>query len=227
MKSVILVLIALVAWAADPVQSLPPDAAKIQAEHDATVAKLKAAYDTGVAKADQDAAKKMEPVVTKLTKAGDLKGAIATQAVLDGWKASSSDLLAETKPSKPEEKIHPTYPVAKVDASSQGELQPRFAIDGNPQSRWQATAINGQWLTVSFYKIMNIKTMTIKWEKSFAKSYNVEVNIGGTWQRVAEKKLGAGGTEVISIGKAGVTAIKICDMVGTEWPPSIFEITLE
>lgn len=94
MKFVILLLIALVAWAADPTQPLPAEVIKIQAEHDAAVSKAKAAFDQAVAKADQEAVKKLEPVVTKFTKAGDLKSAVAAQSVLDGWTSNSSDLLA-------------------------------------------------------------------------------------------------------------------------------------
>jgi hypothetical protein len=98
MKSIILVLITLTCWAADPsAQPLPPEATKIQVEHDAAVAKAKAAFDQAVAKADQEAVKKLEPVVVKITKAGDLKGANAAQALLDGWKAGQGDLLGEAK----------------------------------------------------------------------------------------------------------------------------------
>lgn len=229
MRFTVLLLLVSIAWTADPPEvKLPPDAAKIVAEHDATVAKAKAAYDAAVAKADADAAAKLAPVVVKVTKAGDLKSANAVQAKVDEYKASAGDLLDESKQVKPEEKIHPSYPVSRVESSSQAaELTPRFIIDGNPQSRWQATAIADQWVAVYFYKNMKIKTMSIKWERSFAKSYNVEVNINGAWERVAEKKLGTGGVEAVPIGKTNISAIRICDMTGTEWPPSIFELTLD
>jgi len=209
-------------------QPLPPETAKIKTERDAVVEKAKAVFDQAVAKANQEAVKKLEAAVVKITKTGDLKGANATLALIEEYKASAGDLLDESKQVKPEEKIHPSYPVSRVESSTQAaELNPRFIIDGNPQSRWQATAIADQWVAVYFYKNMKIKTMSIKWERSFAKSYNVEVNINGAWERVAEKKLGTGGIEAVPISKTNISAIRICDMTGTEWPPSIFELTLD
>lgn len=93
-KIAIIIAISAICFAADPVQvKLPPEAAKIVAEHDAQVAKAKAvletaqkAYNAAVVKADADGRKKLEPVVVKITKSGDLKGATETQKVLEGWK---------------------------------------------------------------------------------------------------------------------------------------------
>lgn len=88
---ILLTLISCCCFAADPSPAVPPEVAKIVAEHDAVVAKAKAAFDAACVKADQDAAKKLEPVVVKLTKAGDLKGATAGQAVLEGWKGGEAE----------------------------------------------------------------------------------------------------------------------------------------
>lgn len=72
-----------VAWAADPSPTLPAEAAKVIATHDKALAAAKAAYDAAVARADATAVKALDPIVVKLTRAGDLKGATAAMALRD------------------------------------------------------------------------------------------------------------------------------------------------
>jgi hypothetical protein len=100
MRIFLLSLLAFALFAADPpdakVPPLPPEAQRVVDEHDAAAAKAKQAYDVAMAKINADAIKKMESVVVKVTKVGDLKAANATQAVLDGWKSvPSGDLLGD------------------------------------------------------------------------------------------------------------------------------------
>jgi hypothetical protein len=96
MRYVLLFLIISFAWAADPPEvKLPPEVQKIVDAREAEVAKAKAVYDAAVSKATAAAAKKLEAAVTRITRSGDLKGALAAQAVLDKWNGEAGDLLGE------------------------------------------------------------------------------------------------------------------------------------
>jgi len=94
----LMILIACVGFAsaADPPDTkLPPEASKVVAERDTTIAKAKAAYDAAVAKANAEAAKKLDPILVKITKSGDLAGANAVKAKLDELKTGQADLLGD------------------------------------------------------------------------------------------------------------------------------------
>ena len=80
---VILLLISACAYAEDTVTPLPPEAQKVVDKHDAGMEAAKKAYDIAVAKVKADAIKGLEPVVTKLTKAGNLEGALAVKAKIE------------------------------------------------------------------------------------------------------------------------------------------------
>jgi len=77
----VLLLITACAFAEDP--PLPPDAQKVIDKQTIALEAAKKAYDAAVAKANADAAKGLEPVVVKLTKAGDLNGALAVKAAME------------------------------------------------------------------------------------------------------------------------------------------------
>jgi hypothetical protein len=96
---IVLLLIPLV-WAADqPMDKpLPSDAQKVVEARDAEVAKAKAIYDAAVTKANGDAVKKLEPLLVKITKAGDLDGANSVKAKVDEFKGDQADLLGDANP---------------------------------------------------------------------------------------------------------------------------------
>lgn len=97
MKLLLLTILSLSAlFAADP-PKLPPEVAKIVEAREAEVAKATKAYDEAVVKlalardaavlkANAAGVKALGPVVTKLTKSGDLQGALAGQKVVEGWE---------------------------------------------------------------------------------------------------------------------------------------------
>ncbi len=72
---------------AAPSATLPPDAQRVIDDRDAAISRAKKVYDTAVARATADAVKKLDPVLTKLTKAGDLKEAVTVSNLRDSLVA--------------------------------------------------------------------------------------------------------------------------------------------
>jgi len=122
-------------FAADPVPEvkLPAEAARVVADRDSAVAKAKAVYDAAVQKANADGVKKLEVVVAKITKTGDLRGALAAQKVQEGWKGE--DVVGE--------RVDPTV-AAVVGQWKRGITTVTFNGDGtfadsrNISGKWEA-----------------------------------------------------------------------------------------
>lgn len=60
-----------------------------------------------------------------------------------------------------------------------------FATDGNPTTRWSGKPLNPAYLTIDLGKTTAMSSMTIDWEDSYAKSFEIQVSNDNTnWETI-------------------------------------------
>ncbi len=115
----------------------------------------------------------------------------------------------------------------KASASSSGEkLDPQFAIDGDPSTRWSSQFADNQWFIIDLGQPTEIKKITLSWEAACASDYNILVSNDNTlWKKVYEKKGSSGGTETIKITPVKARYVKL-ELIkrATKWGFSLFEV---
>ncbi|MDD5072530.1 MAG: discoidin domain-containing protein [Candidatus Omnitrophica bacterium] len=115
----------------------------------------------------------------------------------------------------------------KASASSSGEnLNPQFAIDSDPSTRWSSTFEDNQWLIIDLGQPTEIKKITLTWEAAYGSDYDILVSNDKTsWKKVYEKKNGSGGTEIIKLTPVKARYVKL-DLIkrATKWGFSFFEV---
>ncbi|HUT35474.1 MAG TPA: discoidin domain-containing protein [Planctomycetota bacterium] len=93
----------------------------------------------------------------------------------------------------------PGPPIAASSVHSDAYL-PRYALDGNPQTRWASGAFSGkpEWLQLDFGKVMPVDNVVIHWETALAIEYQLQVSRDGTkWETLHHQTSGKGGREVV------------------------------
>jgi hypothetical protein len=93
--------------------------------------------------------------------------------------------------------------------------EPRFAIDGDPVSRWSSAFKDPQWISVDLRQRWQISKVTLVWEASYGVRYHVDTSLDGkTWTTVWSTTSGRGGTVVIPVPPKDSVA-RYVRMVGT------------
>ncbi len=92
--------------------------------------------------------------------------------------------------------------VSPVTASSvhSPEYLPRYALDGNPGTRWASAAFSGkpEWLQLDFGRVLPVTNLVIHWETARAAEYQVQVSRdGASWETIHHQKEGKDGREAI------------------------------
>ena len=121
-----------------------------------------------------------------------------------------------------------TAPPVTASSVHSGDYLPRYALDGNPQTRWaSAVAANKpQWLQLDFGEVLPVENVVIHWETAHAIEYQLQVSLDGkTWQTIHEQKKGRGGREVIDGLKGKGRYLRILCLKHGQWNlSSIWEV---
>lgn len=85
-----------------------------------------------------------------------------------------------------------------ADASSEvGGNLARYAVDGDPATRWESASSDPQSLNIDLGTATTIATIVIKWEAAFSSQYFIEGSVDGTtWERLVTNNTGSGNTEL-------------------------------
>jgi hypothetical protein len=99
------------------------------------------------------------------------------------------------------------------------------ATDGNVTTRWSSAFSDPQWLQVDLGQSYNLNHVTLTWEASCAKAYQVQTSTNGTtWTSVYTNNNSAGGIQDISFASTGryirVNATARC----SQWGDSLYEL---
>lgn len=107
------------------------------------------------------------------------------------------------------------------------ELEAKYAIDGNRETRWSSKWEDNQWIEVDLGKRIAISKLMLYWETAHAASYKLEVsNNKKKWKDVHSNDNCTGGEETITLKqpeKARFLRLT-CLKRATEWGFSLFEI---
>ncbi|UBV45380.1 discoidin domain-containing protein (plasmid) [Deinococcus taeanensis] len=78
-------------------------------------------------------------------------------------------------------------------------LDARFAVDGNPGTRWSSAWSDPQWIEVDLGAAQSICQVTLQWEAAYGKAFRVEVSDNrSTWTQIYSTTTGTGGTQTIT-----------------------------
>lgn len=90
---------------------------------------------------------------------------------------------------------------------------PRFAVDGDPGTRWSSAFSDPQSITVDLGRLWQVTQVALRWEAAYGVEYDLEVSADGTtWRTVWRTGEGAGGVRDVRIA---ATAARFVRMTGT------------
>jgi F5/8 type C domain-containing protein len=115
----------------------------------------------------------------------------------------------------------------KVSASSyeKDEYLPKYAIDGNSQTRWASEFSEPEWITVDLCEMQTIDRVELNWETACAQRYQVQVSEDGViWYTVYETTSGSPGQNVITFSPVSVRCVRMYGILrATQWGMSLWE----
>ena len=89
-------------------------------------------------------------------------------------------------------------PVTASSVQTVGELDAKFAVDGDDDTRWASQFSDPQWIAVDLGKTAQISHVRLSWEVAAASAYSVQVSPDGkVWTDVYHTDDGASGIEEI------------------------------
>lgn len=103
---------------------------------------------------------------------------------------------------------------------------PRFAVDGDPRTRWSSAFNDPQWIGVDLGRLWLLTQVTLRWEAAYGVEYDVAVSADGTtWRTVFRTAEGAGGVRDVRFAAAPARFVR---MTGTrragQYGYSLFEL---
>ncbi|MEK8129428.1 discoidin domain-containing protein [Paenibacillus filicis] len=99
--------------------------------------------------------------------------------------------------------------VASTEDSSNPNLKPKDYLatnvtDGSLSTRWSSLVSDPQWVYVDLGQTTQIGKVLLRWEKAFARAYDIQVsNDAQTWTTVYRELHGSGGKDEISLYSSG------------------------
>lgn len=86
-------------------------------------------------------------------------------------------------------------PSISVSSTYNEQYLARYAVDGNPETRWASAPDDAGYLLLDFGQDMDIDQMEILWEHAYAAEYQIEVaGADQKWSPLVHQKNGQGGT---------------------------------
>ncbi|WP_289623785.1 carbohydrate-binding protein, partial [Spartinivicinus marinus] len=105
------------------------------------------------------------------------------------------------------------------------QLDARFAVDGNLDTRWSSQFSDGQWITIDLGKSLPIKRVQLFWEEAYASQYTLQVSDDHwQWRNLYQQRQGKGGEEDIVVNGKGRYFRLRADKRATTWGISLKEI---
>ncbi|MHC5118693.1 MAG: discoidin domain-containing protein, partial [Planctomycetota bacterium] len=106
------------------------------------------------------------------------------------------------------------------------EYAARFAVDGNPSTRWASENNDRGHLILDFGKLYEVNQIAIVWESAYAAECKIDIaGEDKRWKTLRQKKNGKGGTDTFKELKSEGRYMRIqCLRYGPHSPWSIWEI---
>ncbi len=113
-------------------------------------------------------------------------------------------------------------------SSGTGAFDPRYAIDGDPGTRWASDMRDGEWWQLALAQPQCIAGIKIDWETAYAEQYHIDVAGADTnWHTIYATRDGDGQTDFIFFAPVTAAFVRInCERRATGWGNSIYELAL-
>ncbi|MFJ3233871.1 discoidin domain-containing protein [Streptomyces sp. NPDC086787] len=100
------------------------------------------------------------------------------------------------------------------------------AVDGTRDTRWASDWSDDQWLRIDLGSTHRVGSVTLDWERAYAKSYRVELSTDGeNWQTVWSTASGDGGLDTARFDGAPARYVRIHGVQrGTGWGYSLYDV---
>ncbi len=118
-------------------------------------------------------------------------------------------------------------PVTVSSTETQYQNYAPGAVDGDPETRWSSEwGKDPSWIAVDLQEPAEIGGVTLKWEWSYAKSYEIQVSDDGNkWKSVYHTDEGRGKTEKIQFKPVKARYVRVyCIQRALQWGYSLYEI---
>ncbi|MHC4882143.1 MAG: GH92 family glycosyl hydrolase [Planctomycetota bacterium] len=117
-------------------------------------------------------------------------------------------------------------PTISVSSIYNAEYAARFAVDGNPSTRWASENNDQGDLILDFGKVYDVNQIAIVWESAYAAEYKIDIaGEDKRWKTLRQKKDGKGGTDTFKDLKSEGRYMRIqCMRYGPHSLWSIWEI---
>ena len=101
-------------------------------------------------------------------------------------------------------------PVTASSVQTAGELDAKFAVDGDADTRWASQFSDPQWIAVDLGKPAQISHVRLSWEVACASVYSVQVSPDGkVWTDVYHTDDGASGVEDIHFAPTTARFVRV------------------
>jgi hypothetical protein len=102
----------------------------------------------------------------------------------------------------------------------------RFAVDGDPGTRWSSAFSDPQWIYVDLEQTVAVGEVILRWETAYGADYQVQMsNDAVTWTTIRSVTGGDGGVDDLAgLSGSGRFLRILGTRRGTEWGYSLFEL---
>lgn len=116
-----------------------------------------------------------------------------------------------------------------VSSKQSKTIQPKWAADGNFDTRWSSAYSDHEWIILDFGQPLTMIGALLYWEAAYGKAYQLQTSLDGqSWQAVYTQSNGRGGREDIDFLPVSARYLKFEGTKrGTGWGYSLFEIIVK
>jgi len=102
----------------------------------------------------------------------------------------------------------------------------RFAVDGNPSTRWSSEFSDPQWIYVDLEQTIAVGEVILRWETAYGAGYQVQMsNDAQTWTTIRSVTGGDGGVDDLTgLSGSGRYLRILGTQRGTQWGYSLWEL---
>jgi hypothetical protein len=114
---------------------------------------------------------------------------------------------------------------ASSSATETPAMASKFAIDGDPTTRWGGPFAAEHWLQVDISRESSVGGVLLHWDSGFAASYRILVSVDGeNWQTVYETGDGQGGIDYVFFPVVRARYLRLASVpLSADWGVSVLE----
>lgn len=111
-------------------------------------------------------------------------------------------------------------------STENGDFLAAYAIDGDPETRWESAWSDPQWLRIELAQATAIDSIRVVWEAAYSSEFEIEASVdANNWDVLASVNDGSGGTQLFVVdSQTEYRYVRLTGTArGTDFGHSIFE----